>query len=290
MPDFRAALKDGRTLLFDGGYGTLLQSRGLPAGLSPELWGLKAPEVVAGVHRDYLEAGARVLTTNTFGGTRFKLAGAADARALNREMARLARGAAGDAAFVAGSVGPTGHFIQPLGELTFREMVAAFREQIQGLAEGGADLILGETHFDLAEARAVVIAAREACDLPVALTMTFEGPATLTGSDPLVCLDALQNMGLDLLGTNCSAGPEQMAATVRAMLPRLSVPLLVQPNAGLPELENGKTVFRLGPEQFAEQTARLADLGAKALGGCCGSTPAHIRALAARLKGRSWSL
>jgi len=290
LPDFRAALKDGRTLLFDGGYGTLLQSRGLPAGLSPELWGLKAPEVVAGVHRDYLEAGARVLTTNTFGGTRFKLAGAADARALNREMARLARGAAGDAAFVAGSVGPTGHFIQPLGELTFREMVAAFREQIQGLAEGGADLILGETHFDLAEARAVVIAAREACDLPVALTMTFEGPATLTGSDPLVCLDALQNMGLDLLGTNCSAGPEQMAATVRAMLPRLSVPLLVQPNAGLPELENGKTVFRLGPEQFAEQTARLADLGAKALGGCCGSTPAHIRALAARLKGRSWSL
>ena len=290
MPDFRAALNEGRILLFDGGYGTLLQARGLPAGLSPELWGLKAPEVVAGVHREYREAGARVLTTNTFGGTRFKLAGAADPRALSREMARLARSAAGDQAFVAGSVGPTGHFAQPLGELSFRDMVAAFREQIQGLAEGGADLILGETHFDLAEARAVVIAAREACDLPVALTMTFEGPATLTGSAPLVCVDALQNMGIDLLGTNCSAGPAQMEATVQAMLPRLSVPLLVQPNAGLPELENGTTVFRLGPEEFAEQTARLADLGAKALGGCCGSTPTHIKALAARLEGRAWSL
>ncbi len=290
MPDFRAALHEGRILLFDGGYGTLLQSRGLPPGLSPELWGLSAPEVVSGVHREYVAAGARVLTTNTFGGTRFKLAGAADPRALNRHMAGLARAAAGDAAFVAGSVGPSGHFIQPLGEVSFRDMVAAFREQIQGLAEGGADLILGETHFDLAEARAVVIAAREACDLPVALTMTFEGAATLTGSDPLVCVDALQNMGIDLLGTNCSAGPAQMEATVRAMLPRLSAPLLVQPNAGLPELENGKTVFRLGPEEFAELTARLADLGAKALGGCCGTTPAHIRALAARLEGRAWSL
>lgn len=290
MPDFRGALRGADFLLFDGGYGTLLQSRGLPPGLSPELWGLKAPEVVAGVHREYVAAGARVLTTNTFGGSRFKLAGAADVRSLNREMAALARSVAGDSVFVAGSVGPTGHFIEPLGEVTFREMVAAFREQIQGLAEGGADLILGETHFDLAEARALIIAAREACSVPVALTMTFEGLATLTGSDPLLCVDALQNMGVDLLGTNCSAGPEQMVDTVRTMLPRLSVPLLVQPNAGLPELdENGKTVFRLAPEAFAEQAARFADLGAKAVGGCCGTTPEHIRALGGRLAGRSWS-
>jgi len=287
MSDFRSLLADGRIHFFDGGFGALLQSRGLPPGVAPEIYGLKNPEPVAAIHAEYAAAGAEVVTTNTFGGTRFKLDPGMDVRALNRELARTAKNAVAGRAFVAGSAGPTGHFVQPLGNLSFRDMVAAFREQILGLADGGADLILGETQFDLAEAKAIVIAAREAADilsrdLPVALTMTFEGAKSLTGTTPLTFIDTMQNLGVDLLGTNCSAGPEQIVDIVRAMLPRLSTPLLVQPNAGLPELdEAGRTVFRLGPDGFARQCRVFAELGAKFLGGCCGTTPAHISALRA---------
>lgn len=287
MPDFRSLLTDGRIHFFDGGFGALLQSRGLPPGVAPEMFGLKNPEPVAAIHAEYAASGAEVVTTNTFGGTRFKLDPGMDARALNAALARTAKQAVAGRAFVAGSAGPTGHFVQPMGELSFRDMVAAYREQILGLAEGGADLILGETQFDLAEAKAIVIAAREASDilsrdLPVGITMTFEGAKSLTGTTPLTFIDTMQNLGVDLLGTNCSAGPEQIVDIVRAMLPRLSAPLLVQPNAGLPELdESGRTVFRLGPEDFARQCRVFAELGAKFLGGCCGTTPAHITALRA---------
>jgi len=284
MSDFRSLLADGRLHFFDGGFGALLQSRGLPPGVAPEIFGLKNPEPVAAIHAEYAAAGAEIVTTNTFGGTRFKLDPGMDVRALNRELARTAKNAVAGRAFVAGSVGPTGHFVQPMGDLSFRDMVAAYREQIQGLVDGGADLILGETQFDLAEAKAVVLAAREVSDLPVALTMTFEGAKSLTGTTPLTFIDTMQNLGVDLLGTNCSAGPEQLVDVVRAMLPRLSTPLLVQPNAGLPELDElGRTVFRLGPDDFARQCRVFAELGAKFLGGCCGTTPAHIAALRASL-------
>ena len=284
MPDFRSLLADGRIHFFDGGFGALLQSRGLPPGVSPELFGQAHPEPVAGIHAEYAAAGAEIVTTNTFGGTGFKLGLGVDVRALNRELARTAKRAVDGRAFVAGSVGPCGHFVKPLGKLSLRELVAAFKEQIQGLVEGGADLILAETQFDLAEAKAIVLAAREVCDLPVGVTMTFEGAQSLTGTAPLTFIDTMQNLGVELLGTNCSAGPEQIVDIVRAMLPRLSTPLLVQPNAGLPELdENGNTVFRLGPEDFARQCRAFAELGAKFLGGCCGTTPAHITALRAEV-------
>jgi 5-methyltetrahydrofolate--homocysteine methyltransferase len=282
MPDFRSLLADDRIHFFDGGFGALLQSRGLPPGIAPEAYGLKNPEPVAAIHAEYAAAGAEVITTNTFGGTRFKLDLGVDARTLNREMARTAKRAVDGRAFVAGSVGPTGHFIAPLGDVSFRDMVAAFREQILGLAEGGADLIQIETQFDLAEAKAAVIAAREVCDLPVCVSMTFEGAQSLTGTPPLTFIDTMQNLGVELLGTNCSAGPEQIVDIVRAMLPRLSTPLVVQPNAGLPVLdEAGRTHFPLGPEDFARQCRVFAELGAKLLGGCCGTTPAHITALRA---------
>ena len=271
--------------------GTLLQARGLKSGQSPEMFGLANPEAVESVHRDYVAAGARVVTTNTFGGTAFKLGFGQDPVGVSRAMATCARRAAGEHAFVAGSVGPTGHFVKPMGDVGFRELVAAFAAQVRGLAEGGADLILVETQFDLAEARAAVIAARETCDLPVAVSMTFDKGACLTGTAPLTFIDTMQNMGVELLGTNCSAGPEQMLDVVRAMLPRLSTPLVVQPNAGLPELDDqGRTVFRLGPEDFAAQVMGFAELGAKFLGGCCGTTPEHIRAVGARLGRRAWTL
>lgn len=281
MADFRKALADSRVYFFDGGYGTFLQKRGLPAGMSPELFGLEKPEIVRSVHEDYAKAGANVLTTNTFGGSTPKLGGKVKSRDLNREMALLARTVAGDSLFVAGSVGPTGHFIEPLGDLTFKEMVEIYKEQILGLVDGGVDLILGETHFDLAEARALVVAAKEVCDLPVALSMTFESPqACLTGSSPQIFVDAMQNMEVDIVGTNCSAGPEQIFEVISNMRPRLSTPLLVEANAGLPELdENRNTVFRLEPQPFAEQSSKFLSIGAKFIGGCCGTGPDHIRAL-----------
>jgi 5-methyltetrahydrofolate--homocysteine methyltransferase len=289
VPDFRSVLNDDRIYFFDGGYGTLLQGRGLPAGLSPEVWGLKAPDVIRGVHQDYLEAGADILTTNTFGGSRPKLGLDADPYELNKAMTRIARQVAGDRAFVAASIGPVGHFVEPLGDLTFRELVEIFKEQIRGCVDGGADLILGETHFDLAEARAVVIAARQVCNLPVAMSMTFEGEASLTGTTPLTFVDTMQNMGVELIGTNCSAGPEQMRDTLAAWAPRLKTPTFAEANAGLPELgADGKTAFRLAPDPFAEQAARFVELGAKFLGGCCGTTPDHIRALRARVGDASW--
>ncbi|WP_031482485.1 homocysteine S-methyltransferase family protein [Maridesulfovibrio frigidus] len=290
MPDFRKALSDDKVYFFDGGYGTLLQGRGLPAGMSPEIFGLQSPDVIKSVHKDYVAAGANVLTTNTFGGSRPKLGADVDVIGLNREMALIARSVAGDNVFVGGSVGPTGYFVQPLGEMTFKEMVEIYKEQIQGLVEGGIDLILGETHFDLAEARAVVIAAREVCDLPVALSMTFESPAAcLTGTSPQTFIDTMQNMGVELMGTNCSAGPEQMYDVLKSMQTRLTSPLLAEANAGLPELdENRNTVFRLQPEPFAKQSARFVEVGAKFIGGCCGTTPDHIKALRNAVGNATW--
>ncbi len=289
MPDFKSILCDDSIYFFDGGYGTLLQGRGLPAGLSPELWGLKAPEVIRSVHQDYLEAGANVLTTNTFGGSRPKLGLDADPYELNKAMTRIAREVAGDNAFVAASIGPTGHFVEPLGDLTFRELVEIFKEQIRGCVDGGADLIMGETHFDLAEAKAVVIAARQVCNLPVAMSMTFEGEASLTGTSPLTFVDTMQNMGVELIGTNCSAGPEQMCDTLKAWASRLDTPIFAEANAGLPELDDdGNTAFRLSAEAFAEHASKFVALGAKFIGGCCGTTPDHIRALRNKVGDTPW--
>ena len=156
-----------------------------------------------------------------------------------------------------------------MGDLGFRDLVQAYSEQIKGLAQGGADFILAETHFDLAEVRAVAVAAREVCDLPVGLSMTFESGACLTGTNPLSFVDTIQNMGVDLVATNCSAGPDQFVDVLKAMAPRLDTPLMVVPNAGLPVLENDTTVFRMGPEEFAEKAARLVEYGALIVGGCC---------------------
>jgi 5-methyltetrahydrofolate--homocysteine methyltransferase len=261
--------------------GTLLQARGLKPGESPEHFCLRCPQVVEQIHQEYFQAGAHVVTTNTFGGTRFKLGPDIDCQEMNRIGASLARKAVGDRGFVAGSVGPTGRMIEPLGDVTFRELVQAFEEQIRGLVQGGVDLILGETHFDLAEARAVVVAARNVCDLPVGISMTFENGVSLTGTSPGVFRDSVENMGVDIVATNCSAGPEGLLVVAREMLEGAQTPLLVEPNAGLPELVDGETVFRLAPEDFAEQTREFVRAGVQCVGGCCGTTPDHIRALVA---------
>lgn len=286
MNGFRAALAADGILIFDGGMGSLLQRRGLAPGQSPEEFGMAHPEIIADIHTGYARSGAGVVTTNTFGATRYKLPAGLDVFAVNELMARTARRAVGDGVFVAGSVGPTGKMVHPLGDIGFRGLVEVFKEQIRGLAAGGADVILAETQFDLAEARAVVVAAREACDLPVGVSMTFEDGVSLTGTTPEVFALTMGNMGVDFIGSNCSAGPEQLVQVARAMLKVSDLPVLIQPNAGLPELVDGRTVFRLQPEPFAEAVSVLAAEGVRCLGGCCGTTPDHIRVLAALCEGK----
>ncbi len=292
MNDFLSALQHDKIVIFDGAMGTLLQERGLPAGASPELWCLENQDVLRSVHVDYLRAGSMAVTTNTFGGTRYKL-GDVDVTEVNRVNTQIARQAVEEAVggkgWVAGGMGPTGHFVSPLGDVSFKDMVAAYAEQARGLAQGGADLILIETHYDLAEMKAAVMGAREVCDVPVAVSMTFESSVSLTGSSPLSFLDTAQNLGVDMVASNCSAGPAQFEELVKTMLRRLRTPLLVYPNAGLPELQDGQTVFPMGPEEFAERTARLAALGAQCVGGCCGTTPAHMNALAKAVAAFAWS-
>ncbi len=279
-----------RVLLFDGGMGTMLQARGLPAGMSPEAFCLERQDVLLDVHRAYLDAGADIITTCTFGASRFKLDPGLDVFETCRRLARAAREAAdasGRRVLVAGDVGPTGHFARPLGDLEPGELIAGLEEQIRGLAAGGCDCILLETQFDLAETRAGVAACRRACDLPVLASMTFEDGVSLTGSTPEIFAETMQNLGVAALGTNCSVGPEHMGEVVRRLLRVSSVPVFAEPNAGMPQLVDGRTTFPLGPERFAELTAAFADMGARCLGGCCGTTPAHIASLRGALEGHA---
>ncbi len=276
---FLRLVNNEQIILFDGGMGTLLQSRGLKPGQSPEELGMEKPGLIREIHDMYISSGSQIITTNTFGGNRYKLKPDINPTEFNRIMAQTARLAAGNRAFIAGSVGPTGKMLAPLGDIEFSRILTAFKEQITGLVLGGADLILGETFFDLAEARAVVIAARQVCDLPIAVSMTFEHGQSLTGTRPLVFLDTMQNLGIDIIAINCGSGPDDFIPLVESMLPRLETPLLIQPNAGLPVLENGRTVFNLDPDTFAAKIKPLLNMGVKFLGGCCGTTPDHIQAL-----------
>lgn len=285
MKNFREALAQKGRVFFDGGIGTMLQAAGLPAGMSPEAFGMERPEVMGAIHKAYVDAGADVITTNTFGASRCKLPKGTDVVAFNRTLAGYARDAVeGTSSFVVGSVGPTGVFLRPLGPMTFKELIEIFREQIRGLVQGGVHLILAETQFDLAEARAIVIAARQECSLPVGVSMTFESGMSLTGTSPEVFCETMLNMGVDFLGTNCSAGPEQMLDIATRIRNISTVPVIAQPNAGLPELENGRTVFRLGAPAFAEHMVKFARSGISLLGGCCGTTPAHVAAVRAAVQ------
>ena len=292
MSDFQQELNTGRILFLDGGMGTMLQAAGMPAGANPMRFCLERPDILQGIHAAYASAGSDIITTCTFGGTRFKLPPDLDVADVNRAMARTARAAVADVAargdrriFVAGNLGPTGHFARPLGDVEPADLVAAYREQVRGLVQGGVDLIFIETQFDLAETRAAAVAAHLECDLPIMASMTFEQGVSLTGSTPEIFAETMQNLGVAALGTNCSAGPEQMGPVIEEMLAYSRVPVLVEPNAGLPELVDGETVFRLTPEPFARKTAAFAAAGVQILGGCCGTTPDHIAALRRAVEG-----
>ncbi|HJA75333.1 MAG TPA: homocysteine S-methyltransferase family protein [Candidatus Desulfovibrio gallistercoris] len=279
---FLDRLSEKRPLMLDGAMGTMLQAAGLPLGVSPEEFCMQRPDILQDIHAAYVEVGADIITACTFGGNPYKLPAGLDVFDFSRRMVEAARAAAARSSrrvFVAGNVGPSGHFARPLGDVEPADLIAAFAAQIRGLVAGGCDLLLVETQFDLAEARAAVVAARQVCDLPVMVSMTFEQGVSLTGSSPTIFAETMQNLGVDVVGTNCSLGPDQMAPVVRELLDVCACPVMVEPNAGLPELRDGATVFPLGPEEFAEKTARFAAQGARVLGGCCGTTPQHLAAL-----------
>ncbi len=287
--DFRN-LVTSRLVILDGGTGTELASRGMPSGVSPEVWVLENPDILRAMQADYRSAGSEIVYTCTFGANRRKLAefGKEDeVETINTDLARLSREAVGADALVFGDLAPTGAFVEPFGDLAFDEAVAIYREQAAALVRGGVDGFVIETMMDIQEARAALLAVREAApELPVIVSMTYGADGrTLTGTDPTAALITLQALGADAVGCNCSTGPGDMLPFVQAMKPLATVPLFAKPNAGMPVLRDGATHFDMTPEAFAAHAGDFVRCGANLLGGCCGTTPAHIAALRTAAEG-----
>ncbi len=275
--------------IFDGAMGTILQQKGLlPPGYCPELLNIDKPEEITAVHQQYIDAGSTIVETNTFGASPLKLAHynlSERAREINIAAVKAARAAAGDKVKIAGSMGPTGKFIKPLGDLDFEDAFENYKVQASALAEGGADYILIETSIDLQEMRAALLAAKEVTNLPVICQLSYsEDGRTVTGTDPQTAAITLDAMGADIIGINCSLGPEQLVPIVKILSENTEKPISVQPNAGLPQLVNGKTTFPMGPEDFGKWAPKLVQAGATYVGGCCGTSPAHIGAIKEALK------
>lgn len=276
-------------LFFDGGMGTMLQSAGLRPGELPDVWNAEHADVVENIHSTYLRAGSNILTTNTFGCTKHKLektgytpAGLAAAAVKNARRA-IENTPGSEKRFVALGLGPTGKLLKPLGDLPFEEAYEMYRETVEAGVAAGADLILIETMSDAYELKAAVLAAKEASDLPVFATVTFDRRGKLlTGGSPESVVALLEGLRVDAVGINCGLGPSEMLPLLEKMLAVSSLPIMLQPNAGLPHEENGKTVFNVGPEEFAELMGACIRKGVWIAGGCCGTTPDHIRAMTAR--------
>lgn len=269
-------------LFFDGGTGTILQERGLKAGELPELWNLTHADEIIALNRAYLEAGCDIINTNTFGANALKftenLTEIVEAAVEHAKEAR--RQANRPDARIALDIGPTGKLLKPMGDLDFEKAVELFAQVVRIGAKAGADLVLIETMSDSYEAKAAVLAAKENCDLPVMITLIFdEKGKMLTGGTVESTVAMLEGLRVDAIGVNCGMGPRQMMPIVREMVACSSLPVIVNPNAGLPRSVNGKTVFDVEPAEFAGLMREIAQLGVQALGGCCGTTPEHIRAM-----------
>ena len=279
-----------RTVLLDGAFGTMLMAEGLQSGDVPEAWNLNRPEVVRSIHKRYFEAGADVVLTNSFGGNRLKLEKADRADEvvrLNRLAAELATAVRPADGFVAGDVGPSGELVAPVGSLDAGCLEDVFAEQAEALISGGVDLIVIETFFSLEEALAALRGVRKVGPCPVFVSMTYEskdrGFFTLMGETPERCTKTLEDEGADGVGANCTIGSREMIPLARILRENASLPILVQPNAGKPILENGKTVYRQTPEEFVEDILTMVQCGVNVVGGCCGTTPAFISAVHRRL-------
>ncbi|OEF98759.1 5-methyltetrahydrofolate--homocysteine methyltransferase [Desulfuribacillus alkaliarsenatis] len=265
--------------------GTQLQSKGFPTGASPESWNIERPEVITAIHRAYFEAGSNVVTTNTFGGNRIKLKEFGlenQLEQINMQAVQCAKAAIfNDSQWVAGSMGPTGKFVEPLGEISFDEMYDIFREQAQALEKGGADLLIIETSGDIGEMRAAALAAVENTSIPVIASLTFnEDLRTFTGTDPESAAIILERIGISAIGANCSGGPKELLEIGRLLARNTNLPIIIQPNAGLPKLVDGQTVFDATPDEMAKYAREMVELGVNIVGACCGSSPDHIKAIA----------
>ena len=300
--EFSDLIKTGPIIL-DGATGTNLMEAGMPVGVCPESWVLENPQVLLDLQRHYVEAGSNIVYAPTFTANRIKLEeyGLAERlEEMNRKLVQLSREAVGEKALVAGDMTMTGQQLYPMGELMFEELVEVYKEQARVLCEAGVDLFVVETMMSLQESRAAVLAIREVCDLPIMVTLTYnEDGRTLFGTEPETAVVVLQSLGVDAIGINCSTGPMEMVEPVRKMAEYATVPIVAKPNAGLPELvececlpegettpvKKKKTVYRMTPEEFAEAGVALVEAGASILGGCCGTTAAHIKALSDAVRG-----
>jgi methionine synthase I (cobalamin-dependent) len=287
-----ARLRAGGVLLADGATGTMLQGVGLDAGQAPELWVLEQPDRIRALHRSYIEVGSDLILTCTFGGTRYRLEGhglADRVVEVNRRAAELAREVAGDEVFVVGDMGPTGQLLQPLGPLTVQEVADAYAEQATGLVEGGVDLLLIETMSDLGEAEAAIAGARRVSDLPIACTFSFDTHGrTMMGLRPET---VAQRIGpyVEAVGANCGRDPAEYPDIIRAMRTALAqvspkTILWAKPNAGLPRIVEDTVAYNATPEEMGQIMLELRQAGAQVFGGCCGTTPAHLAAMAEALK------
>ena len=287
--EFANFIKEKGPIILDGATGTNLMEAGMPIGVCPEAWVMEHPDVILDLQRRYVEAGTHIVYAPTFTGNRIKLEEYGLENRLeeiNRTLVKLSKQAVDGKALVAGDMTMTGQQLFPMGELMFEELVEVYKEQARILADAGADLFVVETMMSLQECRAAVLAIREVCDLPVMVTLTYnEDGRTLFGTPPETAVVVLQSLGVDAIGVNCSTGPMEMVPLVEKMAEYSTVPLIAKPNAGLPELEGKKTVYRMTPEEFAEAGAALVKAGASIVGGCCGTTEAHIRALADAVRG-----
>ncbi len=286
MTGLRERLQSG-VIVGDGGWGTMLAERGLPAGAAPERWTLEHPEVIAEIARAYVDAGAELITTNTFGGSPIRLAQHRlenEFEAINRRGVEVVREAIGRRALVSASMGPSGRLLAPLGDAEPEEVERGFAAQARVLVDAGADIICIETMTDLQEATLAVRAVRSAsATIPIIATMTFDitprGPFTMMGVSVAQAAGGLIAAGADVIGANCGGGVAEMIAVAHAFLASTSSPIAIQPNAGLPVKKGGTLVYPASPEEFAAALTPLASRGIRLLGGCCGTTPDHIRAL-----------
>lgn len=287
MDSFVERLRTGHILVADGATGTSYQQMGLPLGVAPEEWIETDPDKVVGLHRAFIEAGADIILTDSFGGTPLRLretSFAGRAGELNRRAALLARqaaSAAGDV-LIAGSMGPTGMLMEPLGELTEAAAADAYAQQAQGLAEGGVDLLLLETFFALDEALAAIQGIRRVSTLPLAVSFSFDqGTRTMMGLSATKMAEAIAPLGVAALGANCGRSLDDMVKITRELAEAgTGLPLWIKPNAGLPRMDGDTARYGTTPEIMAEYTRRFIELGASIVGGCCGTSPDHLRAIA----------
>ncbi len=273
-------------LYFDGGMGTLLQSAGLAAGELPEMWNLTHAETVKNIHLEYFNAGSNIVSTNTFGANSLKFDNLEEIIAAAVKNAKDAAKECGrEDCFTALDVGPLGKMLEPLGDMSFERAVELFSETISLGVKHGADLIIIETMNDSYETKAAVIAAKESCELPVFVSNVFdENKKLMTGADPMAIIAMLEGLRVDAIGMNCSLGPKQMLSVAEEYISYASLPLIVQPNAGMPRTEKGKTVFDITADEFADYAVKMAELGVSVLGGCCGTTPEYIKKVVEKTK------